>query len=88
MTQNSSEKSWKSVLDRLEVRGTVLVASEGINGTVSGSRDGIDGMLTHLRAQRGFSDLEHKESISEKCPFLRNKGAPEERDRHIGYPRR
>lgn len=63
----------ESVLDRLEVRGTVLVASEGINGTVSGSRDGIDGMLTHLRAHRGFSDLEHKESISEKCPFLRTK---------------
>lgn len=61
------------VLNRLEVRGTVLVASEGINGTVSGSREGIDGMLAHLRAQPGLKDLVHKESVSEKCPFLRTK---------------
>ncbi|MGB1049113.1 MAG: rhodanese-related sulfurtransferase [Rhodothermales bacterium] len=56
-----------------EVRGTILVATEGINGTVSGSREGVDALLTHLRAQPGLSSLEHKESYTDKCPFLRTK---------------
>lgn len=56
-----------------EVRGTILVASEGINGTVSGSREGIDALLAHLRAQPGLATLEHKESYTDECPFLRTK---------------
>ena len=31
------------------VKGTLLIAAEGINGTVSGSRAGIDGLLTWLK---------------------------------------
>ena len=61
------------VMTEHEVRGTILVASEGINGTVSGSREGIDALLSHLRVQPGLSSLEHKESYTDKCPFLRTK---------------
>ena len=42
------------------VRGTVLLAPEGINGTLSGSRMDIDAALNALRAFPAFTPLEHK----------------------------
>ena len=56
-----------------EIRGTILVAEEGINGTVSGSRSHVDALLAYLRSDSRFSDLEHKESYTDDCPFLRTK---------------
>jgi UPF0176 protein len=53
--------------------GTVLLASEGINGTVAGSREGVDAVLAHIRALPGCADLEHKESYDTENPFLRMK---------------
>ncbi len=55
------------------VKGTLLVATEGINGTIAGSRKGIDAVINHLRALPGCSDLEHKESYASENPFLRMK---------------
>lgn len=55
------------------LKGTVLLAEEGINGTVSGSREGVDTLLTWLGRDARFSDLEHKESLHEAAPFLRMK---------------
>jgi UPF0176 protein len=55
------------------VKGSLLLASEGINGTVAGSRDGIDIILNHLRAIPGFAALEHKESPAQTQPFGRMK---------------
>lgn len=55
------------------IRGTLLVAQEGINGTVAGNRAGIDALLAHLRALPGCSDLEHKESAASEMPFNRMK---------------
>ena len=56
-----------------EIRGTVLVATEGLNGTISGSREHVDSLFGYLRADSRFSDLEHKESYTDDCPFLRTK---------------
>ncbi|HYD19322.1 MAG TPA: rhodanese-related sulfurtransferase [Patescibacteria group bacterium] len=56
-----------------EVCGTLLLAQEGINGTIAGSRAGIDNVLGYLRAQDGLADLEHKESTAEAQPFHRMK---------------
>ncbi len=55
------------------VKGSLLIAAEGINGTIAGSRAAIDAMLTHLRALPGCADLEHKESFAEAQPFGRMK---------------
>jgi len=63
----------EEVMESNTVRGTILVASEGINGTVSGSREGIDALLAFLRSQPGLKGLEHKESYTGECPFLRTK---------------
>jgi len=54
------------------IRGTILIAHEGINGTVSGKRESIDSLLNFLK-DKGFLLLSIKESISSEIPFLRSK---------------
>ena len=55
------------------VRGTLILASEGINGTVAASRAGIDRLLDWLRGQPALAGLETKESYTRKPPFRRCK---------------
>jgi UPF0176 protein len=55
------------------IRGTLLLAAEGINGTVAGSRDAIDLLLDRLVSDPRLSNLEHKESYSNENPFYRTK---------------
>ena len=55
------------------LKGTLLLAPEGINGTVAGPRAGIDAMLAFLRAQPELAGLEHKESHAGTMPFYRLK---------------
>ena len=59
--------------DELGIYGSLLIAKEGINGTISGSDDGINAILNHLRQLPGCSDLEHKKSSSRLPPFPRMK---------------
>lgn len=61
------------MMKKLDVRGTVLLASEGINGTVSGSRSSIDQLLTYLRSDSRLAGLVHKESTCHGHPFYRTK---------------
>src|SRR5690606_13568428 len=56
-----------------EVKGTLLLASEGINGTIAGSPEGVRAVLAHLRADTRLTSLVHKQSWSDKAPFLRMK---------------
>jgi len=51
------------------VKGSLLLAPEGINGTIAGSRDGIDRVLAHIRTLPGCADLDWKESPAEIMPF-------------------
>ncbi|OHV75520.1 rhodanese-related sulfurtransferase [Ensifer sp. LCM 4579] len=61
------------VCDENAVKGTLLIAREGINGTIAGSDEGIAAVLAFLRAQPEFTRLEHKESRASSMPFLRMK---------------
>ncbi len=56
-----------------QLGGTLIIAGEGINGTVAGSRGGIDALLEYLRSLPGCADLEHKESFAGEMPFYRMK---------------
>ena len=44
------------------VKGSLLLATEGINGTIAGPRDGLNAVLAHIRALPGCADFEWKES--------------------------
>ena len=55
------------------IRGTLLLAEEGINGTVAGSREAIDSLLAYLKADPRLADLSHKESFDSSQPFYRMK---------------
>ncbi|WP_143872568.1 rhodanese-related sulfurtransferase [Catenovulum sediminis] len=56
-----------------QVKGTLLLANEGINGTIAGFREGIDNVLNWLKLDERFNDIGHKESLSEEQPFYRTK---------------
>ncbi|WP_339343975.1 rhodanese-related sulfurtransferase [uncultured Alcanivorax sp.] len=56
-----------------DVRGTLLLADEGINGTISGPRAGVDTVLGWLKQDERLAALEHKESFHDEHPFLRTK---------------
>jgi len=55
------------------VRGTLLLAREGVNGTISGCYDSVGHVLDHIRALPGCSNLEWKDSHSTTPPFGRMK---------------
>lgn len=56
-----------------EIRGTILLAQEGINGTIAGSRPAIAQVLDYLRSDSRFADLNVKESETESRMFDRLK---------------
>jgi UPF0176 protein len=55
------------------VRGTLLLAREGINGTVAGTREAIDSLLNYLRQDPRLAELSYKESFTDELPFLRTR---------------
>ena len=55
------------------ILGTLLLADEGLNGTIAGSREGIDAVMTYLRSDPRFTDLKTKESYTHSAPFQRLK---------------
>ncbi len=64
-------------LDRLcrsrSIKGTLLLAEEGINGTIAGAEDDMRWFLSELRSDPRLEALKHKESWAEKEPFVRLK---------------
>ena len=56
-----------------EIRGTLLLAHEGINGTVAGSRQSIDSLHAWLRSDERLKELRTKESFDESMPFYRTR---------------
>lgn len=67
------QQALKAFCQAHSIKGSILLAEEGINATVAGTRPQIDLLLAHLRADTPFSDLEHKESYADFIPFQRMK---------------
>ena len=66
--------SLKKTLKELSIYGTILVGSEGINGTIAAEdKENLNRALIYLRGLKGFADLDIKFSDSKKNPFIRLK---------------
>ncbi len=64
------------ILDQLSgnrIAGTLLLAKEGINGTIAGEREAIDQFLEWLGGQAGLSGIEQKRSETDRAPFKRTR---------------
>lgn len=61
------------IMNNNEVKGTLLLASEGINGTIAGSREAIDNVINWLKLDPRFEQLTTKESFDSNNPFYRTK---------------
>ncbi|MAA97461.1 MAG: hypothetical protein CMN87_18495 [Stappia sp.] len=62
-----------AVAEAARVRGSILLAAEGVNGTIAGSDDGVETVLAHLRRDRRLADLSEKNARAERMPFGRLK---------------
>lgn len=61
------------VCDEHQIKGTLLLASEGINGTVAGSQSGVSALIAYLGSIPEFDGLEVKYSTATAMPFHRMK---------------
>lgn len=70
---NEMQQHLRRVCEEADLLGTILLATEGVNGTVAGPVDGVKSLFSHLRDYPGLGDLEYKASWCERNPFLRMK---------------
>ncbi len=56
-----------------QVKGSILLAEEGVNGMISGRPESVEAVLGFLRLDPRLSDLEHCESHSQEMPFKKMK---------------
>ncbi|CAN7537275.1 rhodanese-related sulfurtransferase [Acidovorax sp. LjRoot66] len=61
----------QALCDAHSVRGMLLLAPEGINGTIAGPPEGVHAVLAWLRSDTRFAALQHKEALGERQPFYR-----------------
>ncbi len=57
--------------EQLELRGTILLAPEGINLFLAGETERVESFIEKLTSQAEFADLEIKRSQSDRQPFRR-----------------
>lgn len=62
-----------SFLEERQIKGSLLLASEGINGTVAGERAAIDALIDWLQQDERFAQLDCKFSTTHELPFYRTK---------------
>lgn len=57
----------------LDIKGTILLAREGINGTVAGTPEAVTSLMAFLKADPRLAALDYKLSHAAECPFYRMK---------------
>lgn len=60
-------------MEQANIKGTLLLAAEGINGTVAGNQAAINGLLEWLNQQPGLDNIVYKLSFDDEMPFYRTK---------------
>jgi UPF0176 protein len=69
----AAQQPMQEKLRSLGIKGTILIAPEGLNATIAGSREAIDQYLAYLGQDITHAPIEHKESYSDTQPFVRSK---------------
>ena len=62
-----------ALCEQRNIKGTILLAREGINSTIAGAAEDVHAVLAYLRSDPLLADLQHKESYAERPPFNRMK---------------
>ncbi len=62
-----------ALCDTAGIKGTVLIAPEGINGTIAGASDALTRVIDHIRDLPGCGELGVKYSSAATMPFHRMK---------------
>ncbi len=60
-------------MEKLDIRGTLLLANEGINGTIAGTEQSINALLAWLKADPRLGEIDYKLSFTDTMPFNRTK---------------
>ncbi len=58
-------------MERLELRGTLLLANEGINGTIAGTEQGVKALLAWLKTDPRLAEIDYKLSFTDEMPLYR-----------------
>jgi len=69
----SMREPLRQFMESHEIKGTLLLALEGINGTVSGTQASIDALIQRLNEDSRISPVSHKQSWHYEQPFYRTK---------------
>ena len=69
----SKQAPLQQLMNTHELKGTLLLAREGLNGTIAGSTAGINELIRWLRLDDRFSNLKWKFSFDDEAPFYRAK---------------
>ncbi|MBB4641007.1 oxygen-dependent tRNA uridine(34) hydroxylase TrhO [Rhizorhapis suberifaciens] len=63
----------QTLCNAVGIKGTLLLAREGINGTIAGAADALEQVIGHIRGLPGCDDLDAKYSSAREMPFYRMK---------------
>jgi UPF0176 protein len=76
----------RSVCTSHGIKGTILLAHEGVNGTIAGTAAGIAAIIEYLRTLPGCADLDVKYSHADEMPFYRMKVTVKKEIVTLGQP--
>ncbi|RUR13822.1 rhodanese-related sulfurtransferase [Legionella sp. km772] len=62
-----------ATMHQMEIKGTILLAAEGINGGFAGTRECMNNFYAYMRSDSRFHDLNFKETFDDKNPFEKAK---------------
>ncbi|NJK42153.1 MAG: rhodanese-related sulfurtransferase [Acaryochloridaceae cyanobacterium SU_2_1] len=75
-----------SCCEQRAVKGTLLLAREGVNGAISGPPDQVEAVFAYLRDDSRFADLSYQASFAENMPFYRLKVRLKQEIIRMGIP--
>ena len=83
----SLQSDLHEICEKNNIMGTILIANEGINGTISGKTNEINQTISLLKSDKRFTNIEIKYSSSDKQPFHRMKVRLKKEIVTIGLPK-